>query len=81
MIDQPCCRCRGRSRIAPPLYYQKCTKTNGETLEVSVGPCAVDVLGFLITMLVWTIIVLGHPPAELIKAIRTLALLVKLLTG
>ena len=71
MIERHLLKRRRRLGTELPLYYRKCTKSNGETEEISIGPSAVNILRLLSVMLMLMItIALGHAPAMLIRLLN-----------
>lgn len=42
-----------------PLFHRKRTKTNGDTEEILLGPCAVKILRLIVVFLITVILVLA----------------------
>lgn len=73
MLDRLLLQYRKSSRAVLPLYYKKYTNKDGETAEISIGPCAANVLALLIVVLTVIITaVLDPDPTELIKMMHTI---------
>ena len=53
--------------VALPLFYRKKTRSNGESDEISFGPCAVSIVRWLIILIIMILLVLaGARPTVLL---------------
>lgn len=56
--DHPVPNSHGRSGEALPLFYRKKTGANGESDEISVGPCAARIFTWIVSLIVLSALVI-----------------------